>query len=77
MWWLGDEEVRVLDNTCLHVGGPLADGLVEGGCVVCPWHGWTYDLSTGRRRTALGEVDGVGSYKAWLEGDAVWAELPT
>jgi nitrite reductase/ring-hydroxylating ferredoxin subunit len=67
----------VTDNTCLHVGGPLAEGLVEDGCVVCPWHGWTYDLATGRRQTAIGEVEGIRSYPAWIDGDQVWADLPS
>ena len=33
-----------LDNHCAHLGGPLAEGLIEGGCVVCPWHEWCYRL---------------------------------
>ncbi|HEY1678010.1 MAG TPA: Rieske (2Fe-2S) protein [Candidatus Sulfotelmatobacter sp.] len=36
-----------LDNVCLHVGGPLGQGTIENGKVVCPWHGWAYDPATG------------------------------
>ncbi|HEX3822691.1 MAG TPA: Rieske (2Fe-2S) protein [Candidatus Sulfotelmatobacter sp.] len=36
-----------MDNVCLHVGGPLGQGMIEGGKVVCPWHGWAYDPATG------------------------------
>jgi nitrite reductase (NADH) small subunit len=36
-----------MDNTCMHRGGPLGDGEVYGTRVVCPWHGWEYDFSTG------------------------------
>lgn len=36
-----------IDAMCAHQGGPLADGVVEDGCVTCPWHGWQYDLATG------------------------------
>ena len=36
-----------IDNVCLHMGGPLGQGYVEGGKVVCPWHGWEYDPATG------------------------------
>ena len=74
--WLDGGEVYVLDNVCRHVGGPLAEGLVDAGCVTCPWHGWTYELATGRRRTAIGLLEGVGCYRAWVEGDQVWADLP-
>jgi nitrite reductase (NADH) small subunit len=76
LWRLADGTVRVLDNHCLHLSGPLADGLIEDGCVICPWHGWTYELSTGRRRSAFGPLGGVGCYRAWIEGDEVWADLP-
>ena len=36
-----------IDNVCKHRGGPLAEGDVYGTRVVCPWHGWEYDFSTG------------------------------
>ena len=37
-----------MDNVCLHRGGPLGQGTVEGGKVVCPWHGWRWDPKTGQ-----------------------------
>src|SRR6202011_2718597 len=40
VWLLPDGSVRVLDNACEHVGGPLVDGAIADGCVVRPWHGW-------------------------------------
>src|SRR6186713_1167566 len=33
---------------CPHKRGPLADGLVGDGFVVCPLHEWQFDLSTGK-----------------------------
>ena len=33
---------------CSHMGGPLDQGWVLGGALVCPWHGSRYDLETGR-----------------------------
>jgi NAD(P)H-dependent nitrite reductase small subunit len=36
-----------ISNTCLHRGGPLGQGFVEGRTVTCPWHAWTFDVSTG------------------------------
>ncbi len=32
---------------CPHLGGPLADGLMDGGTVICPLHDRTYDLRNG------------------------------
>ena len=37
-----------IDNTCLHRGGPLAEGDLDGTVITCPWHGWEYDITTGR-----------------------------
>jgi nitrite reductase (NADH) small subunit len=36
-----------MDNVCLHQGGPLGQGTIERGKVVCPWHAWEYDPKTG------------------------------
>jgi len=36
-----------LEASCPHEGGPLAEGTVEGVHVVCPWHGYDYNLKTG------------------------------
>ena len=32
---------------CAHQGGPLHEGRIEDGCVVCPWHSSRYRLSDG------------------------------
>lgn len=44
---LRDGTLRALDAVCPHRGGPLADGLLDGRVVVCPLHGFTYDLASG------------------------------
>jgi nitrite reductase/ring-hydroxylating ferredoxin subunit len=36
-----------LEAACPHEGGPLADGIVEGVRVICPWHGYDFHLKTG------------------------------
>ena len=38
---------HALDNKCLHLGGPLGQGSVEEGHIICPWHGRAYNLRTG------------------------------
>jgi nitrite reductase/ring-hydroxylating ferredoxin subunit len=37
-----------LENRCPHTGGPLHLGALEGGRVVCPWHGARFELATGK-----------------------------
>jgi nitrite reductase (NADH) small subunit len=49
-----DGELHVTDGACPHNGGPLAEGLVRDGVVTCPWHWYSYELATGRCRTAAG-----------------------
>ncbi len=43
-----DGAITAMDNICLHRGGPLGQGVVEKGKVICPWHGWAWDPATGQ-----------------------------
>ncbi len=56
-----------LHNTCLHQGGPLGEGQVEDNAVRCPWHGWRYDLSTGKNLTVPDSR--VARFSVKVEGD--------
>lgn len=40
-------DVYAADASCPHRGGPLADGLVGNHSVICPMHGYVFDLRTG------------------------------
>ncbi len=42
-----DGAVHAMENTCSHAGGPLDEGAIEDGCVVCPWHGSRFRLEDG------------------------------
>ncbi|HMU55467.1 MAG TPA: Rieske 2Fe-2S domain-containing protein [Nitrospira sp.] len=42
-----DGVFHAIDNTCIHRGGPLGEGEVEGDVVTCPWHGWQFNVATG------------------------------
>lgn len=42
-----DGAVYATSNVCLHRGGPLGQGMIEGRTVLCPWHAWAWDLATG------------------------------
>jgi nitrite reductase/ring-hydroxylating ferredoxin subunit len=43
-----DGAFYAIDGICPHAGGPLAEGVLQGSIVTCPWHGWQFDVSTGR-----------------------------
>jgi nitrite reductase (NADH) small subunit len=40
-------QIAVLDNICPHNDGPLGQGMIENGRVICPYHAWAFDLKTG------------------------------
>lgn len=42
-----DGEVHAVGGTCPHLGGPLGEGWLHRGELVCPWHGSRFDLATG------------------------------
>jgi nitrite reductase (NADH) small subunit len=66
--------LHAIDNRCEHQQGPLADGDVEGCIVTCPWHGWTYDVTTGE---SPDDPDTrVASFVIKVEGDDVLVQLP-
>ncbi|MGZ4139107.1 MAG: Rieske (2Fe-2S) protein [Actinomycetota bacterium] len=43
-----DGTFYAIDGTCLHRGGPVGEGDLDGTIVTCPWHGFQYDVTTGR-----------------------------
>src|SRR5881296_4020913 len=63
-----------IDDTCPHAGGPLSEGKVDGGKVVCPWHDAEFDLNTGDV-LAPPAFEGVKSYQVVVEGNDVKVEL--
>ncbi len=42
-----DGTYYAIDNTCVHRGGPLGEGDLDGEVVTCPWHGWQFNVKTG------------------------------
>ncbi len=69
---LGDE-FFALDNLCLHRGGPLCDGPIDRAIVTCPWHGWSYDITTG---TMVQDPRvGVSKHEVRIDGDELAVRL--
>lgn len=65
---------HAIDNNCTHVGGPLCEGEINGVEVTCPWHGATFDVTTGQ---VLGPParEPVSRYNVRFEGPDVEIEV--
>jgi len=63
-----------LDNACSHRGGPLGEGDLDGTVVVCPWHAWRWDVTSGANMN--NPAVKMACFPVSLEGDQVWVDLP-
>ncbi len=50
-----DQGYAACDDRCTHRGGPLADGVLVGCVVACPWHGSQFDVRTGEVKAGPAE----------------------
>lgn len=64
-----DGAFYAIDDTCIHRGGPLGEGELDGKIAICPWHGWRWDVTTGVNQ--LNPDVRVKKYEVKLEGDDV------
>jgi nitrite reductase (NADH) small subunit len=64
-------EISAMDNICLHRGGPLGQGEISEGKVVCPWHGWEWDPKTG----SSGAGAKIAVYPVKIEDGDVMIEI--
>jgi nitrite reductase (NADH) small subunit len=62
--------LKAIDDVCPHRGGPLNQGDVENGAVICPLHGWAFDLESGKMRGNPRII--VPTYEVMIEGDDVF-----
>lgn len=61
-------EFYAIENFCPHKGAPLAEGALCGHTVQCDWHGWQFDVRTGKCLTTNGDVE---SYPVIIEDGAI------
>jgi nitrite reductase (NADH) small subunit len=66
-------QFHAINNTCLHRGGPLGQGSLQGNVVTCPWHGWTYDVTSGK--VTSNQSAGVACYPVELRGEDVYVDI--
>jgi nitrite reductase/ring-hydroxylating ferredoxin subunit/DMSO/TMAO reductase YedYZ heme-binding membrane subunit len=62
--------VSAVANRCVHQGGPLGEGKIEGGCITCPWHGYQYRPEDGRSPPPYTEK--IETYDVRINGRVVF-----
>jgi nitrite reductase/ring-hydroxylating ferredoxin subunit len=58
-----------ISNVCLHRGGPVGEGQLDGEIVTCPMHGWEYDVRTGAN--TINPAARLRTYEVRLDGEDV------
>ena len=64
-----DGAFHAVSNVCLHRGGPIGEGALDGFVVTCPLHGWEYDVRTGKN--LANPLARLRTYAVRVEGDDV------
>lgn len=67
-------KIHAIDNVCLHQGGPLGEGELAGAVVTCPWHGWQFDLTSGKI-VQDPSAPGVACYQVEVDGDQILVNI--
>ncbi|MBD2565512.1 MULTISPECIES: aromatic ring-hydroxylating dioxygenase subunit alpha [Nostoc] len=75
-------QVVALSNLCVHRGGFLADGQVEGDCIRCPYHGWKYaangaavEIPANKPQTPIPKLAHIDAYPVEEKYGWVWLFL--
>jgi NADPH-dependent 2,4-dienoyl-CoA reductase/sulfur reductase-like enzyme/nitrite reductase/ring-hydroxylating ferredoxin subunit len=64
-------EIFAIDAHCSHYHGPLAEGLVDGESIRCPWHHACFDLRTGEAARAPA-LSAIAVWKVEHQGDRIF-----
>ncbi|MDE1845736.1 MAG: Rieske 2Fe-2S domain-containing protein [Candidatus Micrarchaeota archaeon] len=59
---------------CHHEGGPLDEGMLDNKNVTCPWHGSTWDVTTGKLVWFTLPLEDEPIYPVIIEGEKVFVE---
>ena len=69
-----DGQFYAVDGICPHAGGPLGEGALHGTIVTCPWHGWQFDVTSGRH--CLTPQIQQSCFECRVDGEYLFVDLP-
>lgn len=64
---------HAVNDECPHFGGPMALGKVDGAKLSCPWHGWTFDVTTGEN--VHSPILALKCFEVKVEGDEILVKV--
>lgn len=65
--------VHAVGDSCPHMGASLSEGYLDGNQVICPWHGWVFDLDNG---TSMFDANAhIPIYRVVVEDGQVYFEM--
>jgi nitrite reductase/ring-hydroxylating ferredoxin subunit len=67
-------EIRALSGICIHHGGPLGQGQIHDGRVVCPYHLWEFDCRTGEYD--YDPAKRVATFEVRVESGEIFLQVP-
>ena len=68
------ESYYCLDDICTHDGGPLGEGELTEGCLVCPRHGAKFDVTTGEAK-CMPATEPTQTHEVRVEEDGIFVRL--
>jgi|SRR3989338_9390644 len=68
-----DGKVYAINGICAHKGGPLCEGQFDDQEIICPWHGFMYNVKTGICLNHPGFS--VRKFKTKVDGEKVFVEV--
>jgi nitrite reductase/ring-hydroxylating ferredoxin subunit len=67
--WNLNGNFYAFQSVCPHRGGPVGEGEMEGNVITCPWHGWSFDVTTGV--SPINPAAKLTCYQVQVEGDQI------
>ncbi|HVB85847.1 MAG TPA: Rieske 2Fe-2S domain-containing protein [Candidatus Dormibacteraeota bacterium] len=68
-------KLYAINGVCVHEGGPLGEGALNGNLVICPWHAWEYDVTTGKIAGSADGAEGVACYPVEVRGEDIFVDV--
>jgi nitrite reductase/ring-hydroxylating ferredoxin subunit len=67
--WNVNGNYYAFQSVCPHRGGPVGEGEMEGNVITCPWHGWSFDVTTGV--SPINPAAKLTCYQVQVEGEQI------